>query len=74
MLAGVLGLEPRLFGTRIRRVASYTIPQCAPRAAWARIGMLPTVMGSVNPPRSGLNELTGGLEAYGSTLLAEEFE
>ena len=27
MLAGVLGLEPRLFGTRIRRVASYTTPQ-----------------------------------------------
>ena len=50
IMAGVLGLEPRLFGTRIRRVASYTIPQVPRRTVSARKGMLPTVAGAVNLP------------------------
>ena len=30
---GLLGLEPRLFGTKNQRVASYTIGQCVIEAA-----------------------------------------
>ncbi len=29
LLVGLLGLEPRLFWTKTRRVASYTIGHCA---------------------------------------------
>ena len=53
MLAGVLGLEPRLSGTRIRRVASYTIPLYLTHAVLAREGILRRGSGSVNPAEGG---------------------
>ena len=77
MLAGVLGLEPRLSGTRIRRVASYTIPlylACAARGARryptdASRGCQPeqlAIQAGLEPRRSGprplLAEQLEGLE------------
>ena len=84
MLAGVLGLEPRLFGTRIRRVASYTIPQRYAARGVAREGMLRTPLGGVKPrhradealsTRELLGRKNGGRREPGQrTLPAEKFE